>query len=87
MLIKSFLAINAFRMWPFCSSGCGAFVFVTLLVLAIMGIVFIFVHDKTAHIVYASIGALCFSFYMVYDTQVRILLLAQSRKSSILTAR
>lgn len=30
----------------------------------------IFVRDRIAHIVYASIGALLFSF-MIYDTQVR----------------
>lgn len=51
-------------------SGWGVFVFISFIVLVIMGFIMIFVRDRIAHVVYASIGALLFSFYIVYDTQV-----------------
>eukprot|EP00923_Selenidium_pygospionis_P012448 GHVN01021116.1.p1 GENE.GHVN01021116.1~~GHVN01021116.1.p1 ORF type:complete len:176 (-),score=6.64 GHVN01021116.1:422-949(-) len=51
-------------------TGCGPYLFVMLLVLMVFGIVAAIVRDRILHIVYAAIGAMIFSFYIVYDTQV-----------------
>lgn len=53
--------------WDF--TGCGVFVFVSVIVLMIFGFMMIFIRNRIAQLVYASLGALLFSFYMVYDTQ------------------
>jgi FtsH-binding integral membrane protein len=49
---------------------CGGILFVAVLILLIFGIVTIFVHTKVMKMVYASLGALIFSIYLVYDTQM-----------------
>lgn len=59
---------------------CGGFLFVCVLILFIFGIVAIFVHGKIIKLVYASLGALIFSIYLVYDTQ---LMMGGSHKYSI----
>lgn len=46
------------------------FLFVLLLVLFVFGIITIFYHGKIVRLVYASLGALVFSFYLVFDTQL-----------------
>lgn len=51
-------------------TGMGPYLFVFLLVLIVFGIVAAIVRNRILHIVYAGLGALLFSFYLVYDTQV-----------------
>lgn len=59
---------------------CGGFLLVSVVILLIFGIVAIFVHNKIVSLVYASLGALIFSMYLVYDTQ---LMMGGSHKYSI----
>lgn len=49
---------------------CGGFLLVSVVILLIFGIVAIFVHNRIVSLVYASLGALIFSMYLVYDTQL-----------------
>lgn len=51
---------------------CGGFLFVAVIILLLFGIIAIFVHNKIFQLVYASLGALLFSFYLVYDTQLML---------------
>ncbi|CAB0030418.1 unnamed protein product [Trichogramma brassicae] len=53
-------------------TGMGTYLFVAAIVLMIFGIITIFYHGKTVTIVYSSFGALLFSFYLVYDTQLML---------------
>lgn len=53
--------------WDF--TGCGVYLFVLLLVLFVFGIIAAIVRNRILHIVYAALGALLFSFMLVYDTQ------------------
>lgn len=50
----------------------GGFLFVCVLVLLVFSIVLMFFPGKVATLIYASIGALVFSLYIVYDTQMMI---------------
>ncbi|KAG8179830.1 hypothetical protein JTE90_020813 [Oedothorax gibbosus] len=50
----------------------GGMLFVTLLVFVIFGFLTIFLHNEIVRLVYACIGALIFSLYLVYDTQLLI---------------
>lgn len=50
----------------------GGLLYVLLLVLVTFGIIAAIMHDKVLNIVYASLGALLFSFYLVFDTQLMI---------------
>ncbi|KAJ3663028.1 hypothetical protein Zmor_007339 [Zophobas morio] len=59
---------------------CGGILFVAVLILLIFGIVTIFVQTKVLKMVYASLGALIFSIYLIYDTQ---LMLGGNHKYSI----
>lgn len=54
--------------WDF--TMCGGFLFVAVIILLLFGIIAIFVHNKIYQLIYASLGALIFSFYLVYDTQL-----------------
>ncbi|XP_037946528.1 protein lifeguard 1-like isoform X3 [Teleopsis dalmanni] len=49
---------------------CGGVLLVAMVVFLIFGIVAIFVPGKIMTLVYASCGALLFSIYLVYDTQL-----------------
>ncbi|XP_062612712.1 protein lifeguard 1-like [Saccostrea cucullata] len=49
---------------------CGGLLFVFLMVLIIFGIFAAIFHNKILSVVYASLGALLFSFYLVFDTQL-----------------
>lgn len=49
---------------------CGGVLLVCMVVFVIFGIVAIFVKGKIITLVYSSIGALLFSIYLVYDTQL-----------------
>jgi FtsH-binding integral membrane protein len=63
------LTIFAFQTkWDFTIMG-GA-LFVAVIILMIFGIVAIFIPGKTITLIYASCGALLFSLYLVYDTQL-----------------
>eukprot|EP00922_Rhytidocystis_sp_ex-Travisia-forbesii_P015180 GHVS01022666.1.p1 GENE.GHVS01022666.1~~GHVS01022666.1.p1 ORF type:complete len:299 (+),score=41.08 GHVS01022666.1:489-1385(+) len=53
--------------WDF--TGCSVFVFVALLVLIVFGIICAIMRTHIMDIVYSSLGALLFSFILVYDTQ------------------
>lgn len=48
----------------------GGILLVAVVILLIFGIVAMFVHNKIVQLVYASLGALIFSVYLVYDTQL-----------------
>ncbi|CAG9561457.1 unnamed protein product [Danaus chrysippus] len=65
------LALTIFAMqtkWDFTMMG-GALIVATV-VLLIFGIVAIFVKGKVITLVYASLGAIIFSLYLIYDTQL-----------------
>lgn len=49
---------------------CGGILFVCVIVLLIFGIVAMFIPGKTVKMVYASLGALLFCCYLVFDTQM-----------------
>lgn len=53
-------------------SGYGPYLLCFLLVLVFMGFMAIFIKNKIYNIIYSSIGALLFSFFIVYDTQLII---------------
>ncbi|XP_076040239.1 protein lifeguard 1-like isoform X2 [Oratosquilla oratoria] len=59
---------------------CSSFLFVGLIILIIFGILAIIFQNKVLNIVYASLGALIFSLYIVFDTQ---LMMGGSHKYSI----
>lgn len=63
------LTLFAFQTkWDF--TLCGGFLFVAVIILLLFGIIAIFVHSRIMNLVYASLGALIFSFYLIYDTQL-----------------
>lgn len=63
------LTLFAFQTrWDF--TMMGGILFVAVIILMIFGIVAIFVPGKTITLIYASLGALIFSFYLIYDTQI-----------------
>lgn len=64
--------------WDF--TMCGGVLVACLVVFIIFGFVAIFVAGSVIHMVYASLGALLFSVYLVYDTQ---LMMGGSHKYSI----
>ncbi|KAG0711071.1 Protein lifeguard 1 [Chionoecetes opilio] len=53
-------------------TGCGIFVFVSLIVLLLFGILAIIFQNKILSMVYSCLGALLFCFYLVFDTQLMI---------------
>ncbi|XP_043642947.1 protein lifeguard 1 isoform X1 [Drosophila teissieri] len=59
---------------------CGGVLVACLVVFIIFGIIAIFIPGKVIGLVYASLGALLFSVYLVYDTQ---LMLGGNHKYSI----
>ncbi|GFY78044.1 protein lifeguard 1 [Trichonephila inaurata madagascariensis] len=50
----------------------GGMLFVALLIFVIFGFLSIFLHNEIVRLVYACVGALIFSLYLVYDTQLLI---------------
>ncbi|XP_050300697.1 protein lifeguard 1 isoform X3 [Anthonomus grandis grandis] len=50
----------------------GGILLVAVVVLFMFGILAIFIHNKIFQLVYASLGALIFSFYLIYDTQMML---------------
>lgn len=53
-------------------TGCGIFVFVSLIVLMIFGILALIFRSEILNMVYSCLGALLFCFYLVFDTQLMI---------------
>lgn len=53
-------------------TGAGPYLLSFLLVLIFMGIFAIFVKNDIYNLIYAALGSLLFSFYIVYDTQLII---------------
>jgi len=65
------LTIFAFQTkWDF--TAMGGILFVGILILMIFGILAIFIRNKILDLVYASLGALVFSCYIVFDTQMML---------------
>jgi len=65
------LGLTIFAMqtkWDF--TMCSGGLFVVLIVLLVFGILAIFIHNRIVDIIYASLGALVFSLYLVFDTQL-----------------
>lgn len=63
------LTIFAFQTkWDF--TVMGGVLMVALVILLLFGIIAMFFPGKTVSLVYASLGALLFSVYLVYDTQL-----------------
>lgn len=50
----------------------GGVLFAATLILLIFGIVLMFWNGKIATLIYASFGALIFSVYIIYDTQIML---------------
>lgn len=53
-------------------TGLHSILFVALFIFVIFGILTIFWHGKVITLVYASLGALLFSVYLIYDTQLML---------------
>ncbi|XP_053666177.1 protein lifeguard 1-like [Anopheles marshallii] len=65
------LTLFAFQTkWDF--TVMGGVLFVAVLILMLFGLIAIFFPGKTITLVYASAGALIFSIYLVYDTQLML---------------
>lgn len=67
------LALTIFSLqtkWDF--TLCGGMLVVGVIVLLIFGIVAICVPSRVLDLVYASLGALLFSCYLVFDTQLML---------------
>lgn len=63
------LTLFAFQTkWDF--TMMGGLLFVGLIILLVLGFVAIFVRNHVLNMVYASVGALLFSVYLIYDTQL-----------------
>lgn len=78
-LITVSLTIFAFQTkWDF--TGMGPYLLAVLVGLIFMGIIQIWVRDQLLETITASIGAILFSLYIVYDTQ---LMLGGDHKNSI----
>uniref|UniRef100_S4P2G0 Glutamate n=2 Tax=Pararge aegeria TaxID=116150 RepID=S4P2G0_9NEOP len=65
------LALTLFAVqtkWDF--TAMGGILLCATVVLLLFGIIAIFVRGKTMTLVYASLGAMIFSLYLIYDTQL-----------------
>ncbi|KAL7635118.1 UNVERIFIED_CONTAM: hypothetical protein RMT77_014104 [Armadillidium vulgare] len=51
---------------------CGGFVLVSVIVLMLFGILALIFRNRILSIVYSSVGALLFCFYLVFDTQMML---------------
>ncbi|XP_066983581.1 protein lifeguard 1-like [Macrobrachium rosenbergii] len=65
------LTIFAFQT-RFDFTTCGMFVFVSVIVLLMFGLLAVIIQNKILNLVYSCLGALLFSFYLVFDTQLMI---------------
>lgn len=63
------LTIFAFQTkWDF--TMCGGILFVAVIILFLFGLIAMFFPGKTMTLVYSSCGAILFSVYLIYDTQM-----------------
>jgi protein lifeguard len=63
------LTLFAFQTkWDF--TMMGGILFVAVVILFLFGLVAMFFPGKTIQLIYGSLGALIFSFYLIYDTQM-----------------
>ncbi|GAB1608260.1 protein lifeguard 1-like [Argonauta hians] len=70
-LVSAALTLFAFQTkWDFTTMGGLLFVF--LIVLFIFGILCAIIQNRYATLAYSALGALLFSFYLVFDTQLMI---------------
>ncbi|GAB1604486.1 protein lifeguard 1-like [Argonauta hians] len=70
-LVSASLTVFAFQTkWDFTTMGGMLFVF--LIILIIFGILCIFIRSRILSLVYSCLGALLFSFYLVFDTQLML---------------
>ncbi|XP_029637302.1 protein lifeguard 1 [Octopus sinensis] len=70
-LVSAALTLFAFQTkWDFTTMGGLLFVF--LIVLFVFGILCAIIQNRYATLAYAALGALLFSFYLVFDTQMMI---------------
>ncbi|KOX78079.1 Protein lifeguard 1 [Melipona quadrifasciata] len=53
-------------------TGLNSVLFIAMIIFLLFGIIAMIWHGKIMTLVYASIGALLFSFYLIYDTQMMI---------------
>lgn len=53
-------------------TGLSSFLFVALVIFLLFGIIAMIWHGPIIRLVYASIGALLFSIYLIYDTQIML---------------
>ncbi len=53
-------------------TGLGIYLFIACLVLFVFGIIAAIIQTKILTIVYAAVGALLFSFYLIFDTQLML---------------
>lgn len=51
-------------------TGLNSILFIALVIFVLFGIIAMIWHGKIMTLVYASIGALLFSIYLIYDTQM-----------------
>lgn len=51
-------------------TGAGPYLFAVLVGLTIFGFILMFIQSTIAHTIYAAIGAILFSFYIIYDIQL-----------------
>lgn len=65
------LTIFAFQT-KFDFTGLSSYLFVALIVLVLFGIIAVIWKGKIITVVYAALGALLFSIYLIYDTQMMI---------------
>lgn len=63
------LTLFAFQTkWDF--TMMGGILFTAMIILCLFGLIAIFIPGKTVQLIYSSLGALLFSVYLVYDTQI-----------------
>ncbi|XP_049299789.1 protein lifeguard 1-like [Anopheles funestus] len=73
------LTLFAFQTkWDF--TMMGGILFTAVLILFLFGLIAMFIPGKTVQLIYSSLGALLFSVYLVYDTQI---MMGGSHKYSI----
>ncbi|XP_076752909.1 glutamate NMDA receptor-associated protein 1 lifeguard [Xylocopa sonorina] len=53
-------------------TGLNSFLFIALVIFVLFGIIAMIWHGRIMNLVYASLGALLFSVYLIYDTQTMI---------------
>lgn len=71
MLVTLGLTLFAFQT-KYDFTGLGPYLLSFLLVLIFFGILCIFIQDQIVNLVYSCLGAVLFSFYIIFDTQLII---------------